>query len=396
MLRAYMFGFTFSQLGGQLAIYVVPLIALQLLDASALEVALLTGVGFLPYVLLGLYAGVIADRVSPAHAMAACDLGRTLVSGVLLGLIATQALTIPLLFGVVVVNGVFGVVSDVCAQSLVPKLATSEKLPEANASLEIIRSTVQVTGPALAGGLVGLLGALPAVIANGLLYLISAALLVVVLLIGGPASQSDVPKPATVTGVHSAIGQGLKFVTEHKTLRTLVLAYFATVLGIGVFQSVSIVYLVDVARLTPEVIGVVYAIGNIGFVVGAAWARLVVKKVDLRKLLLVGSLASPLCAALFALAGALHPAVVVVALFVGALGTPVYNTAIVTLRQQATPADMLGRVASISRVVGRGSVPFGSAVGGGVAQLLGVPIAVGVASLIGWVGAGVALKAARG
>ena len=149
--------------------------AITALDASAFQVGLLGTVEFAPFVLVGLPAGVWVDRLRRRPVLIAGDLGR---AAALLSIpVAYQldALTIGQLYAVGFVTGVLTVFFDVAYQSYLPALVEPDQLLEGNSKLEISRSGAQIAGPGLAGGLIDLVTAPVAVLADALSFALSAA-----------------------------------------------------------------------------------------------------------------------------------------------------------------------------------------------------------------------------
>src|ERR1700738_3349429 len=71
-------GQTISEAGTQVSALAVPTVAILLLHASPFEVGLLTALEFLPFPVLGLVAGVYADRLKRRPLMIVSDVGRVL------------------------------------------------------------------------------------------------------------------------------------------------------------------------------------------------------------------------------------------------------------------------------------------------------------------------------
>ena len=150
---------TISQLGSQLTLVVVPLIAALTLDATAFEMGLLTAAGGLPRLLIGLFAGVWVDRLPRRPVLLLTDLGRalTLLAVPLAALV--DGLGIELLFAVAFLVGAQSVFFNAAWVAYVPNLVGRAQLADANGKLMASVSVAQVVGPALAGALVALLTA---------------------------------------------------------------------------------------------------------------------------------------------------------------------------------------------------------------------------------------------
>ena len=148
---------TISQFGTQVSLLAIPLIAVTLLDATPFEVALLGTIEFLPFILFSLPAGAWVDRLRRRPILIAGDIGRAAMLVSIPIAFAFDALTIWQLYVVGFVNGTLTVFFDVAYQSYLPSLVERDQLVEGNSKLEITRSLAQTAGPALGGGLIGVL-----------------------------------------------------------------------------------------------------------------------------------------------------------------------------------------------------------------------------------------------
>src|ERR1700735_4130011 len=139
-----------------------PIVAVLLLGVGEGETGMLQTALTLPFVLMAIPAGLLADRISRRALMASAEALRAAALLAILLLIGLRQLTLPLLalLGFVAVCGT--VAYSVAAPALVPSLVSPQLLPTANARIELARTIAFAAGPALGGGLVGWLGAAPA------------------------------------------------------------------------------------------------------------------------------------------------------------------------------------------------------------------------------------------
>src|SRR3954469_23696426 len=131
---------TISQLGTQVSVLAIPLMAIKVLHATTFEVGALTAIEFAPFVIVGLPAGAIVDRVRRRRVMMVCDLGRAVALASLPVAYALDRLTIWQLFVVVFANGVMTVFFDVANMAILPSLVARDQIADGNAKLEISRS----------------------------------------------------------------------------------------------------------------------------------------------------------------------------------------------------------------------------------------------------------------
>lgn len=166
-------GETVSELGAQVSLLAIPLLAVRTLQATTFEVGALTATSTAAFLLIGLPTGVWADRIRRRRIMIAADLGRLLALGSVPVAFALGRLTLAQLFVVVLASGMLTVLFDVAYQSYLPSLVGRERLVEGNAKLTGSAQVAQVAGPSLAGGLVQALGGAYAIGVDALSFLIS-------------------------------------------------------------------------------------------------------------------------------------------------------------------------------------------------------------------------------
>ncbi|HZD68560.1 MAG TPA: MFS transporter, partial [Actinomycetes bacterium] len=164
-----------SRLGSQVSLLALPLVAITVLHASTFEVGLLSTAEFAPFILVGLPAGVWVDRLRRRPLLIAGDVGRALALASIPLAYWLDALSIGQLYAVGLLTGVLTVFFDVAYQSYLPSLVEREQLVEGNAKLEISSSGASIAGPGLAGGLIQLVTAPFAVLADAASFLASAA-----------------------------------------------------------------------------------------------------------------------------------------------------------------------------------------------------------------------------
>ena len=137
---------TVSQFGSQVGQLALPLVAILVLDASAFEVAALTTVEFLPFILFTLPAGVWVDRLPRRPILIVGDFARAALLVTIPIAYLADALTLGQLFVVGFLVGSFQVFFDVAYQSYLPSLVDRSQIIEGNSKFEITRSAAQVGG----------------------------------------------------------------------------------------------------------------------------------------------------------------------------------------------------------------------------------------------------------
>jgi MFS family permease len=370
-----------SETGSQITLLALPLLAALSLKASPGQMGLLTAAGTAPSLLFGLFAGVWVDRVRRRRLMMAADIARFLLLLVIPGAWALGVLRFDLLYAVTFLSGSLRVFFNISFMSYVPELVGREHLLEGNSKLQSTASLAQVTGPALAGVLVGLLGAAYALLLDAFSFLASALFLK---RIRQPEAEPDasIKHPPAMRG----IGQGLRLVFGNATLRAMMLSSSFTSFFGYVFLAVYILYMVDSLKLSSSAVGLIFGLGGLGALIGALLAAPIARRFGIGRTIIGGRILFGLCGAPVPLA-VLLPSIalplVLAAEFSQWLMLTVADVNSMSLRQAITPDRYLGRVNATSTFIVGGAVPLGSLFGGLLGELIGIKATL-VVGIIGF------------
>ena len=364
---------TISLVGTQVTALALPLTAILYLRASAFEVGLLASLQYLPFLLVGLPAGSIVDRLRRLPVMIWADAGRA----VLLVSVPITAwfgvLHLGMLYPVAFAVGVLSVFFDVAVQSYLPSVVTGEEIVTANARLELSYSGSQLAGPGIGGVLVQLLTAPIAVLADVCSYVGSLVLLLLIRR-REPAPEGT-GRMVDLRRLGGDIAAGLRFVLSHRLIKPLA---FATGTAnffylLGMVGAVLALFAVRELHMTPVLLGVVLLLGNVGAVAGSLASTWILAHVRFGTLMVVMPLSAAVGIACIALATpATAVPLIAAGVVIGEFGTTVYDISQLSLRQAVTPADMLGRMNATVRFINWGPIPIGAFVGGVLGQLLGL------------------------
>jgi MFS family permease len=363
---------TISQLGTQISLLALPLVAIIVLESSPFEVALLGTIEFLPFILISLPAGVWVDRLPRRPILILGDVGRAIALASIPAAYLLGVLSIYQLYVVGFIVGVCTVFFDVAYMSYLPALVDRDRLVEGNSKLEMSRSGAQIAGPGLAGAAISLVGAPLAIILDAISFLGSAAFVV------GIRTREPAPTPAAGDAparpsMRGEIAAGLRYVLGHRYLRSIAACTGISNFFGNVVQSILLVYVVREIGLTPEVIGLVFALGNIGFLAGAVLADRISARLGVGPTIIGSALIFGPGALLVAVAPKelAVPFLVAFGLMIG-FGGVVYNVTQVSFRQAITPERMQGRMNATMRFVVWGTIPIGALLGGALATTLGL------------------------
>jgi MFS family permease len=337
-----------SQLGTQVSELAIPLAAIVALHAGPAEVGTLAALGYLPAAVFGLYAGAWADRLSRRRIMMTADIARCAVLATVPVAYLLGVLAIGQLYAVAFCVGGLSVFFDTASPAYLPALVPRPDLAHANSRLQISEQGAAVLGPGLAGWLVGLVGAPLAVAADAASYLASAIFLCRI----GHREPSRLHQADGKSGIHTQIRDGIRHVAASRQLRAIAIA--AAIINLFGRMMVILVplYLIRDARYSAVAIGLVFALGSIGFLIGAAIADKIARRIGLgRAIVLGGTIAATALLLIAAPPATLAGPATAAAMFLYGTGALVFTVSNITLRQLVTPPDLLGRVTSSMRLL---------------------------------------------
>ncbi|CAM3276229.1 MFS transporter [Stackebrandtia soli] len=374
--RRMWMAFVISGLGSAVTMIALPLIALFILDATAFEIGLLTSMGTLPLIVIGLPAGAWIDRVRKRTVLIVTDLVRAVV---LLSVpIATWlgVLTIGQLYVVAVLTGVASIFFGAANVGYVSLLVKGDDLTKGYAAMETGGALTNVVGPAAGGFLIQWLAAPIALVVDAASFLASAVLK------GRIRAVEPEPKRSPDRRLSKEIAEGLRFVVNEPTLRVIVTSTAALALFNVMVNAMLVVWLTQNLRQTEVIVGVTYAVAGGLAVVASLFTTRLTARFGHGPTACLAALFSGLAALAIPFAEAdwrLWMAMVANGVAM-ALGV-VYRVAQVSVRQRLCPPELNGRMNATIQVTVWSAVTVGALVAGVLAELLTVPTTL-------WIGAG--------
>ncbi|MGK6307089.1 MFS transporter [Variovorax sp. DT-64] len=355
-----------AQSAEQLSLAAVPLLAVLALGAGPGEIGLLAAVQTLPFLLLSIPLGLLADRRSRQRLMVAAEALRALSLLGLLAVSSSAALSIAWLAVLGFIGAVGTVGFSVAAPALVPALVPREALARANGRLELARSAAFAAGPALGGALVAWLGAPVAFVLAAMLSGSAVALLL----------RIAEPRRAELPARHPLLElrDGAAFVWRHALLRPILLTAVAWNVSWFVLQAAYVPHAVRALGLGADAVGLTLGACGAGMVAGALMAPRLMRRMPLGRAIQFGPAVSVLAAlAMVATLAVPSGLLASVSMFLFGVGPIIWVIASTTLRQTVTPEAMLGRVSALFLAVNAGMRPLGAALGGAVGAAWGEP-----------------------
>jgi MFS family permease len=359
---------TISQFGTQVSQLALPFIAIQILDASAFAVAALATVEFLPFLLFTLPAGVWVDRLQRRAILIVADYARALLLFTVPLAYAFDVLTLGQLFAVGFLVGTFTVLFDVSYQSYLPSLVDRDQIIEGNSKLEVSRTTAQIAGPGVAGGLIKLVTAPYAVLVDAVSFLASGAFLTAI------RKREEKVGPAHADArMLTELWEGLRYVVRHPLLRPQAICTGTSNFFSNVVYSIFLVYAVRRLDLSAGEIGLIFTLGGVGGLAGALVSQRLSNRFGIGRTTLAMTLLFAPSALFLPLAPKEFPyPFLVTGIALYGFAVVVYNITQVSLRQAITPERIQGRMNSVMRFLVWGTIPLGSLTGGVLASTIGL------------------------
>lgn len=374
--RTFWVASTVSAFGTYVTTVALQVLVVDDLGGSATDVGLVNAARWVPYLLVGLLVGVLADRLRRRPVLVATDLGRAVVLGGIPLLAALDRLTLPALLTLVMALGLLSLGNDAAHQSFLPRLVPRTGLSRANARLQQSDAAAQTSGPALGGALVAVLGAPLAVLVDAASYLVSGML---------TASIRTVePAPAREQRhLRRELGEGVAWVYRHRTLGPLAWSTHIWFLFFSVLGAVYAPFVLTILDRSPLTLGVTLALAGVGGLLGAGASERVAARVGLVRTMAGARLLEAGGIAVVALAAtARGPALALLGggqLLVG-LGLGLEGPVEMAYRQGVTPDRLQGRMNTTMRSANRAVIVVGAPLGGLLADRAGSGVALTVSA----------------
>lgn len=367
--RLLWIGETVSQVGNAMAVVGVPLVAVVVLHASTFAVGLLTAAGWLPWLVIGLPAGAWVDRLPVRRVMIGADLLAALLYGSVPVAAWTGVLTTGLLTAVQFAVGAASVVFMTGYQVYLPSVVAAADLIEGNTKMQGSASAAAFAGPGLAGLVAQGFGAVTALTANAVSFLVSAGCL----LGSKPRFSPSLPTGRRRRNLRREIADGVLQLVRDPYLRPMTVFWSAANFALTGYAALVVVFLVRVVGLSAGWVGVLTAVPGLGGVLGALVTRRVtVRYGTARGLLLATWLGMPAALLIPLTAAGPRLACYVVGALVAFTGMGIGNIIIAAFRQAHSPPGMCGRVTATQRFFIFATSPIGALTAGGLGTWLGI------------------------
>ncbi|MFT4296181.1 MAG: MFS transporter [Micropruina sp.] len=357
-------------IGNVMSVVALPVLIYQLTGSAALT-GLLAAAGALPYLILGLPAGALADRWDARRTMAAWS---TVAGVAMLSVSLAHGLGV-LTAGHVIVTafvvGVAFVFADAAGFGALPRLVGRDNVGRATASQSAVYTVISIAGPGVAGMLITLVGPAWVVGLDGVGYLVEAALIARLPLPRVRAEASG--RPTLLADVM----EGLRFVWEQHVIRVLTMVGLGlAVTGGGAVSALLVVVGVEAFGFTDDDsrLGVLYMAASVGSFLGSVLVTRLQRRLRVGTITLAGLAATVALVATLALTTDWIVGVGLIALLNATMIAVTLNAIVV--RQTVTPIRLQSRVNTTARMISWGGSPIGATLGGLIAGAGGIRLAL--------------------
>lgn len=379
---------TVSCLGSAVTTVALPVLVFQE-SRSPLLVALVAAAGTLPYLVLGLIAGAVADRMDRRALMIAADCLSALSLASVPAAWVLDVLTVTHVVVVAFLSSSLSLFFEAGVYGLVPDIVGRDGLVRANSAIYGAETVVGIVGTAAAGALITLMNPVGTLALDALSFVCSALFIRAVTNVASRPAGSGGERPH----LREAVAEGLRFLAGHPTLRTLTV--------VGTLQSFSggavlgqLVVLADRVlgiQGSDGRVGLLYTAWSAGGVGGSLLLPRLRRRFDAFRLLLGVLPAGALLGLAVVFATDWRITLVALAAWGTAYLVVLVNT--MTYSQEVTPIELQGRVNTTRRTLSSGlGVPLGALVAGGVTVSAGIRagmatavVSLALASLLVWV-----------
>lgn len=330
----------------------------------------------LPWLVGGLPAGVVVDRVDRRRLWTWINAGRAAALGLLLLALATGRLDVWGLYALAFLLGAGEILVDGATLAMVPRVVPAAVLERANGRLlaaEIAGN--EFAGPPLGAALFSVAVILPFATNAG------ALAVAVMLVLSLPAVFVPV-RTAPRTRVGTDVGEGLRWLLRHRAVRTVTGVAAVWNLVDTAWFAILVLYAGDVLGVGELAFGILLAVGAVGGILGALLAPRLSRSIGWRGVLVWVLV---LAAGAQLVLGVTSDVVVAGAMLaLSSMSFGLGNVVVRTMRQSLVPDELLGRVNSAYRTLAYGGAVLGSVLGGLLATQLGLraPLLGGVPVLL--------------
>ena len=375
-----------SAVGSRVTRTALPIAAIVVTGAGAIDLGLLTVALTLPGAVLAWLGGAWVDRHRRKPLLIGADLVRAAALATIPLAALAGSLALHQLYAVATIVGVAAVFHGLADHVYITDLVGRRRLLDANGKREAVDAVAEISGPALGGALVGWLGAPVAIAVDAVSFVVSACL------VGRIGKRETLAGAASPGSLAEDVRTGIRVVWRNAPIRSLFIATATFTFFASFMASLYTLYALGDLGLDAPALGITIGCGGIGGLAGAALAAPAAARWGARRTLIAALGVGAAAQVLLPLAPAV-PGVamgfLVVTQVVGDGALTLYLVNETTLRQRLLPPEALGRAAATWQVATGLLTPAGAMFGAALAERAGMRpalwmLCVGIAAAAAW------------
>lgn len=376
--RNFWTGQTISLFGDEITLLALPLLAVLELNAGAAEMGLLGAAAVAPNLLFSIHLGAWADRRRRRKAlMVAADLIRALLLLTIPAAALLGVLSLAQLYVVAFATGSLSVLFSVAYNVVFVRLVARDEYIDAGSLLNGSRAVSIVAGNGIAGLLVHWFSAPFALFLDASSYLASAFFV-------GRAEVREAPTEADAPREGEGAVAGIRYLARTPAIRACLLAAATLNLFNFGFYALLVLYATETLGIGAGAIGLAFAVGGVGCMLGAASAGPLSRRFGLGPALIFGFVLTPAPLLLVPLSGGmthLSLALLIVAEFFNGIGVMLLDVGLGALWAAAVPDRLRARVSGAFLLVNYGVRPLGALAGGLLGTVIGLQTTMWVTAI---------------
>ncbi len=355
-----------SNAGDWIYRFAIPALILRI-SGSALATAFAYVLEYVPYVIAGLVAGVVADQWNRRRILLTCDLASTAITLVIAGIATLHRVPIAALYGCALLLACVRPFYFPAFQGLLVDTIPESHRAGVNAWIQTVSSVLNMVGPVAGTAIVATAGVPAASLINAMSFACSAMLIYRIAYTRQSAARQDAARAGSaMAGLLGDFTEGLRLLWRNEAIRygtwLMAAANFA-----GSVIEANLIFLVVKAENLPKIaFGVIFGVQGLGAVIGAMAAPRLLGRYPAGRLLACGMGGS----AVTTLLPALVPHWWMVTACCGMDGIVMSIVAVswFTERQRLAAPQAIGRIVAVSRAIAYGTIPLGALAGGWLAS----------------------------
>ncbi|HJT57171.1 MAG TPA: MFS transporter [Ktedonobacteraceae bacterium] len=351
-----------SNVGTQVSTLAFPLLILALTRSPA-QAGFAGALRALPYVIFSLPAGALIDRWDRKRVMILCDTGRAISMASIPVALLLGHLTILQIYLVSLIEGTLFVFFNIAEAACLPRVVPKEQLPAATAQNMATDGITLLLGPSLGGALYSA-GRLLPFVADAVSYVVSVISLFFI------KAKFQKERVAARRKLWIEIREGLSWLWHQPLIRFIAILTGGNNLISSGGLTLIIIVLAQQQHASSFTIGLIFAVGGIGAILGSLIATPLQKRLSFGQAIIGTSWVFAIFIPLYIIAP--NPLILGIITAASFFAGPIYNVVQFSYRSAIIPDELQGRVNSVFRLIAFGGQPLGLALTGLLIENIGV------------------------